>query len=161
SPVLAYNVAFLASFVGCALGAHALTWLLTRSHAAASVSALVFGFNPFRIAHVAHLELLVACWLPLSLLALHLYVRPYEVRWLGLFVVMWALQGLASGYCLFYPAPLIVFWACWFARAEPRRGIGGILLACGLVFLLLMPIFLGYRAIQNQLLLTRTFGEIE
>ena len=161
TPVLAYNVTLLSSFVFCALAAHALTWLLTRSHAAGTVSGLIFGFNPFRISHIAHLELLAVFWLPLAFAALHLYVRRFEVRWLVAFAVLWALQGLSSGYYLFYSAPVIGLWAIWFAREKPWRGIGAIMLACGVVFLALLPVLLGYRAIQDRLLLTRSFAEIE
>jgi hypothetical protein len=161
TPVLAYNVTLLSSFVLCALAAHSLTWLLTRSHAAGAVSGLIFGFNPFRISHIAHLELLAVFWLPLAFAALHLYVRRFDVRWLILFAVLWALQGLSSGYYLFYSAPVIGLWAIWFGRERPWRGIGAIMLACGVVFLVLLPVLLKYRAIQNQLLLTRSFAEIE
>ena len=161
TPVLAYNVTLLSSFVFCALAAHALTWLLTRSHAAGVVSGLIFGFNPFRISHIAHLELLAVFWLPLAFAALHLYVRRFEMRWLVVFAVAWALQGLSSGYYLFYSAPVIGLWAIWFAREKPWRGVGAIVLACGVVFLVLLPVLLGYREIQNRLLLTRSFSEIE
>ena len=161
TPVLAYNVTLLASFVLCALAAHALTWMLTRSHAAGAVSGLIFGFNPYRISHIAHLELLAVFWLPLALLALHRYVRGYELRWLALFAVCWLLQGLSSGYYLFYSAPLIGLWAIWFARDEPWRGVGAIVLACAAVVVALLPVLLGYRTIQNQLHLTRSFAEIE
>ena len=161
TPIVAYNVTLLSSFVLCALAAHALTWLLTRSHSAGAVSGLVFGFNPFRISHIAHLELLVVFWLPLAFAALHMYVRRFEVRWLVLFGALWALQGLSSGYYLFYSAPVIALWAIWFAREKPWRGVAAIMLACGVVFLALLPVLLEYRGIQNQLLLTRSFAEIE
>lgn len=164
TPVLAYNITLLSSFVFCALAAHALTWLLTRSHAAGAVSGLIFGFNPFRISHIAHLELLAVFWLPLAFAALHLYVRRFEVRWLVMFAVAWALQGLSSGYYLFYSAPVVGLWAIWFARdtsTRSWRGVGAVMLACGVVFLTLLPVLLGYRAIQSQLLLTRSFAEIE
>ena len=161
SPVLAYNVTLLLSFVFCALAAHALAWLFTRSHAAGAVSGLIFGFNPFRISHIAHLELLAVFWLPLAFVALHLYIRRYDMRWLVLFGFMWALQGLSSGYYLFYSAPVIGLWAIWFARDRPWRGVGAIALTCGLVFVALLPILLGYQSIQNRLLLTRSFAEIE
>ena len=161
TPVLAYNITLLSTFILCALAAHALTWLLTRSHAAGAVSGLIFGFNPFRISHIAHLELLAVFWLPLAFAALHLYVRRFEVRWLAVFALAWALQGLSSGYYLFYSAPVIGLWAIWFAREKPWRGLGAIVLACGVVILALLPVLLGYRAIQNQLLLARSFAEIE
>ena len=161
TPVLAYNVTLLSSFVLSALAAHALTWTLTSSHAAGAVSGLIFGFNPFRISHIAHLELLVVFWLPLALLALHLYVRRFEMRWLCLFAALWALQGLSSGYYLFYSAPVLGLWTMWFARDRPWRGVAAVMLACGVVFLGLLPVYLHYQAIQDQLQLTRGFGEIE
>ena len=161
TPVLAYNITLLASFVLSALAAHALTWTLTRSHAAGAVSGLIFGFNPFRISHVAHLELLAVYWLPLAFVALHLYVRRFETRWLCVFAVMWLLQGLSSGYYLFYSAPVIGLWTIWFARDQLWRAVTSVMVACGAVFLALAPVLLGYQAIQNRLLLARGFGEIE
>ena len=88
--MLAYNVTLLGSFVLCAFAAHALTWMLTRSHAAGAVSGLIFGFNPYRISHIAHLELLAVFWLPVAILALHRYVRGYQLRWLALFAAVLA-----------------------------------------------------------------------
>ena len=161
TPVLAYNVALLSSFVLAALGAHALAWTLTRSHVAGAVSGLIFGFNPFRISHIAHLELLAVCWLPLAFAALHVYGRRYDMRWLAVFAVCWWMQGLSSGYYLFYSAPMIALWAIWFARDRPTRGVLAIMLACGLVFVALLPVLLPYREIQNRLLLTRPRAEIE
>jgi hypothetical protein len=161
TPVLAYNITLLSSFAGCALAAHALTWMLTRSHAAGAVSGLTFGFNPFRLAHISHLELLVVFWLPLALVALHQYLKRFDFRWLAAFVALWTMQGLSSGYYLFYSAPLIVLWAFWFGRDEPWRGVAAVLAGAAASFLLVAPVLLAYRAIQNDLLLTRSFGEIE
>jgi hypothetical protein len=161
SPVLAYNVTLLSSFVLCALAAHALGWLVTRSHAAGAVSGLIFGFNPFRVSHIAHLELLAVFWLPLAFAALHVYVRRFEVRWLVLFAVFWLLQGLSSGYYLFYSAPVIGLWAVWFARDKLWRGVAAVMLACAAVLIALLPVLLGYKTIQDRLLLTRSSAEIE
>jgi hypothetical protein len=161
TPVLAYNVTLLSSFVLSAMAAHALAWLLTRSHGAGAVSGLIFGFNPFRTSHIAHLELLAAFWLPIALFALHRYVQRYEPRWLVLFTVCWWLQGLSSGYYLFYSAPVIALWAIWFARERLWQGVGAIALSCAVAVLALAPVLVGYRGIQNQLLLSRTFAEIE
>jgi hypothetical protein len=159
--VLAYNVTLLSSFVFAALAAHALAWTVSRSHVAGAVSGLVFGFNPFRISHIAHLELLVVCWLPLALVALHLYVRRDDIRWLGAFAVLWGLQGLSSGYYLFYSAPVIGLWTLWFARARPWASLAQVAAACASVFVVLSPLLLHYRLVQNRLHLERALGEIQ
>src|SRR5207249_9944839 len=73
SPIAAYNVTLLASFPLCAVAAHGLGFTLTKRHDAAAICGLAYGFNPFRIAHIEHLELLMAFGMPTALTALHLY----------------------------------------------------------------------------------------
>ena len=138
TPVLAYNVALLSSFVLSALAAHAAGVGAYGSHAAGMVSGLIFGFNPFRISHCPSRTAgrIGSRW-PL---------RPYtcscgsDLRWLAVFAVCWWLQGLSSGYYLLLPAPVIGLWAIWFARSRPWRGLAAIMLACGMVFVLLLPV---------------------
>jgi hypothetical protein len=160
-PVLAYNVTFVACFVLSALAAYALTWTLTRSHIAATVSGVVFGFNPYRMAHLAHLELQAAFCLPLALMALHRYIDAPRARWLVAFSVLMALQGLCSGYYLFFSIPLIGLWILWFARDAPWRRLAAIAGAWAIAYALLLPVLLQYRAIQSRLGLARTFGEMQ
>ena len=161
TPVLAYNVTFLSCFVFSALAAHALTWTLTRSHAAGFVSGLIFGFNPFRISHIAHLELQAAYWLPLAFVALHFYVRRFDTRWLIAFAALLTLQGLSSGYYLFYALPVVGLWILWFARDASWRRLAAMVAATAVPFVVLLPVLLQYQAIQQRMGLARTFGEME
>jgi hypothetical protein len=160
-PVLAYNVTFVSCFVLSALGAHALTWTLTRSHVAGLISGVVFGFNPYRMAHLAHLELQAAYCLPLALVALHRYIDTSRIRWLVAFSGLMALLGLSSGYYLFFSIPLIGLWIVWFARDAPWRRQGALVCAWALAFAVLLPVLTEYRAIQSRLGLGRTFGEMQ
>jgi hypothetical protein len=160
-PVLAYNVTFVACFVLSALAAYALTWTLTRSHAAAAISGVVFGFNPYRMAHLAHLELQAVFCLPLALVALHRYISAPKRRWLVAFAALMLLQGLCSGYYLFFSIPLIGLWILWFARDAPWRRLAAIIGAWATAFALLLPVLAQYRAIQSRLGLARTFGEMQ
>ena len=68
SPITAYNVAFLLTFPLSALAAHALVSRLTGRHDAAVIAGLVYGFNPFRIAHFPQIQVMTSYWMPLSLL---------------------------------------------------------------------------------------------
>jgi hypothetical protein len=160
SPVLAYNITFVAGFVSSALGAHALGWTLTRSHAAGVVAGIVFGFNPYRMAHLAHLELQTAGCLPLALLALHRYLETKRPRWLIAFSALLVLQGLCGAYYLFFSIPLVALWIVWFARDAPRRQLA-IATAWTASFAVLLPVLLQYQAIQSRLGLGRTFGEMQ
>ena len=58
SPITAYNIVWLATFPLCALAAHALAFTLTRRTDASVICGLAYGFNPYRAAHLSHLD----CW---------------------------------------------------------------------------------------------------
>ena len=58
NPLLAYNVAFFASFVLCAVSAYALTFCIAGRHDAALVAGLAFAFAPYRMSQLAHVQVL-------------------------------------------------------------------------------------------------------
>ena len=158
SPILAHNVVFLMSFPLCAIAAHVLASEMTGSDLAGLIAGLVFGFNPYRMDHLPHLELLAAWWLPVVLLALHRYLRDGNVRWLALFAAALALQGLTCGYYFFFAVPLLAAWILWFVR--PVRRMLPIGLAWAAAVVPLLPALLGYRSFLGRLNLHRDFGEI-
>ncbi len=107
-PLTTYNVALLLTFPLSAIAAHALVFDITKRHDAALVGGLVFGFNPYRVYHLGHLQMLWCFWMPLALLGLHLYLARNDRRWLWLFSVAWLLQALSNGYFLFFFGVLIL-----------------------------------------------------
>jgi len=157
-PVLAHNVVFLLSFPLCAIAAHLLARDLTGSDVAGFIAGVTFGFNPYRMDHLPHLELLAAWWLPIVFLALHRYVRDGQARWLALFSVSLALQGLSGGYYFFFAAPLIAAWIMWFVRSL-RQG-AAIAVAWAAAVIPLLPALLGYRHFLGRLALHRDYQEI-
>jgi hypothetical protein len=158
NPILAHNVVFLLSFPLCAIGAHALAREITRSDLAGVIAALTFGFNPYRMDHLPHLELLAAWWLPVVLLALHRYQRDGSVRWLVLFAAALALQGLSCGYYFFFAVPLLAAWILWFVRPVRRMLPIGVAWAAAVIPLL--PALTGYRHFLGRLNLHREYLEI-
>src|SRR5690348_16749403 len=102
SPLLAYNAAFLLSYVFSGLAAYFLAFVLTRCHAASLAAAVAFAFAPYRLSHTQHLQLLSSYWMPVAIAALHLFAASARWRWAALFAAAWALQALASGYYLFF-----------------------------------------------------------
>src|SRR5687768_14244463 len=101
SPLLAYNTVFFLSFPFCALATHLLCFELTRRHDVSVLAALAYGFAPYRMSQFAHVQVLSAYWIPLALLALHIFVRRPQWRWAALFAGSWLMQALACGYYLF------------------------------------------------------------
>ncbi len=74
-PVVAYNLVFVSSFLLSGLAAYLVVRRLTGSAPAAFVSALLFGFYPYRFEHYSHFELQMTYWMPLALLALHRFTE--------------------------------------------------------------------------------------
>jgi hypothetical protein len=150
-PVVAYNAAFLLSFVLSGLGAYFLGFVLTRRHDAALVSAVAFAFAPYRLSHTQHLQLLSSYWMPVAIASLHLFVESSRPRWAALFAVSWLMQALACGYYLFY---LTLFAALWLACLAVRRVTmrAAVTLGAGwfAAALVLAPVLLGYRSIQHE-----------
>jgi hypothetical protein len=172
SPTLTYNVMFLLSFPAAALAAHALAYRLTGRHDAGFVAGLAFGFAPYRAAQVPHLQTLWSCWMPLGLLALHRYLdrlrqgsgasgafSPERLRDLALFGLCWIMNGLSTGYYLFFFAVLVGLWLLWFGRSVAQWT--SIALAAGIASLALAPLLIGYQRYQSALGLTRSGSEIE
>jgi len=149
SPILAYNVTFLLSYLFCALGAYWLAFVLTRSHAASFVAGIAFAFAPYRLSHTQHLQLLSAYWIPIGVGALHRYLESPSWRWAALFSAAWVLQSLASGYYLFYLAAFAGLWILWFApRRLGVRDLARLAVAWLAGAVLLAPILLTYRSIH-------------
>ena len=158
--VTAYNLTFLASFPLCAVAAHALALTLTRRHSAGIVCGLVYGFNPYRVAHVEHLELLMAFGMPTALAALHLYADTRRTRWLGVFVVALTIQALTTSYYALFFTVFLGMWVLWFIRPSAWREAVAIVAAGAVSALIISPIVLGYASIHDSHNLTREFTEV-
>lgn len=160
--VLAYNAAFFLSFVLCALAAHLLCHVLTGRQSACFVAGLAFGFAPYRMAQLAHIQVLSAYWMPIALVGLHLYLQRRRARWLVVFAAAWLLQALSCGYYLFYLSALVGLWLIWFAAGRARwSDLAKVLGAWAVAALALAPIAYGYLKYQTAYGLRRWPDEIQ
>ena len=80
-PLIGHNVAFIATFVLSALGAHFLAYTMTRRHDVSAVAAVAFAFAPYRLPQTPHIQVLASYWTPVCLAALHRYDRTARPRW--------------------------------------------------------------------------------
>ena len=161
-PLLGYNVAFLATFVLSALGAHFLAFTITRRHDVSAVAAVAYAFAPYRLAQVPHIQVLSSYWTPACLAALHRYDRGGRARWAVIAAAAWLLQALACGYYLFFLSALVALWLIWFAAGRwPVRRLAVIAAAFGIAALLLVPFLRGYQVILRDTYgMKRSIGEI-
>ena len=105
--VIAYNIVFLSSLWISGIATYLLVERLTGSARAAFIAGLIYACYPYRLDHLSHLELQVTQWMPLGLLALHLFVatgrRPY--------VFALAFAGVAQLYSSMYYAVFFLIYA--------------------------------------------------
>lgn len=159
-PLVAYNIAFLSSFFLSGIAAYFLGFVLTRQYSTALVCAVAFAFNPYRLSHLGHLQLLATFWMPLSLAALHVYSRDGRARWAAVFALGWLLQALTSGYFYFFFSMLAALWLLWFARGWPAKRLATIGICWFIAALLMLPLLMGYKRIQGTYGFKRVPGEI-
>ena len=159
SPVAAYNVTFLVSFPLSGAAAHFLGYTLTRRHDAAFVGGLVYGFNPYRVAHIEHLELLLAFGMPVALGALHRYVESRRRIWLAAFAAALIIQVLSGSYYALFFTVLVALWVIWFLRPRAWRDVLAIAGAAGVAAVVVSPIVIAYSRIHDDYNLRRDFTE--
>jgi hypothetical protein len=157
NPTAAYNVAviltcWLSGFFGFLLGRH-----ITGSTFGGIVCGVAFGLAPYRAGQLAHLQVLAAQWMPLTLFAMHRYVSDERRRWLVLFAAGWLLQALSNGYYLLFFPVLIGAWLLWFGTLRQKLALGATFAASSL---LLIPTLLKYREVHALFSLRRNLGEM-
>ena len=106
-PVIAYNLLMLSGFLFSGIATYLLVERLTASPPAAFVAGLIYACYPYRFEHYGHLELQMTQWMPLGLLALHLFVSTGRWRYaIGL-----GLAGVAQLYSSMYYAVFFLIYA--------------------------------------------------
>ena len=128
---------------------------------AAWIAGLAFGFAPYRMDHLSHIQVLTAYWIPLGLLALHRYYRDHGTRWLGVFGVAFLMIGLSNGYYLFFYPVMILLWMLWFTPNEGWwRKTAAISMSGIAAVLVLGPTLLRYQSAHEVVGFRRGQGEI-
>jgi hypothetical protein len=79
-PVLVHNLMLLGAIVASETAMFALVRHVTGSRGAALLAGIIFGFAPYRFAHVMHMELQWTMWMPLAFLAMHRTLEKGRVR---------------------------------------------------------------------------------
>ena len=166
NPLATYNLTTLLTFPLSAMAMFALVYYLTRSGVAAFLAGLAYGFAPYRISNLPHVQMLASFWAPLALLGLHGYVdrhvrgsdaahlvgvRLTRDKWLVLYGAAWALQAAANGYALVFFSVLVGLWVLWFV-VLPRRwtALAGIAVATVIAALPLAPILYTYITVHAR-----------
>jgi len=177
--ILCYNLLFISTFALSGFGTYLLVRDLTGDKRAAFIAGLVYGFLPYRIASVPHVQVMSSQWMPFALYGLNKFLSLSEISVPGrsprdsrrakagaLAVGTGALvlQNWSCGYYLLYFAPfvpLFVLHRMWTNGQLKNWSIWGALAIAALLTLALsLPFLLPYQAAQQAFGIERPFGEV-
>jgi hypothetical protein len=170
--ILCYNLLFISTFALSGFGAYLLVRDLTGDTRAAFIAGLVYGFLPYRIASVPHLQVLSSQWMPFALWGLNRFITRLPApgsplpayRALALGTGALVLQNWSCGYYVLYFAPfvpLFVIHRMWTlgtlrtARTWVPLGVAALA-----TVMLSLPFLLPYREAQFLFGIERPFGEV-
>jgi len=150
----AHNTALLFAFATSFLGMWLLAGHLSGRPDTAIVSAILFAFCPYFYSHSAHVQLLMAGGIPLSLLALHRVADSPSVRrgvWLGAALAM---QALACAYYGIFAGLMVSYGVLFLATRRRLWRVRGfwIAVAAALVTasVLVLPFIGPYLELQRE-----------
>jgi len=170
--ILCYNLLFVSTFVLSALGAYLLVHDLTGDRRAAFIAGLVYGFLPYRIASVPHLQVMSSQWMPFALWGLNRFItrtpdpgsRTPAYRALVFGTGALVLQNWSCGYYLLYFAPfapLFVIHRMWASKKLADLRIWAGLSGAAIVTLALtLPFLLPYTQAKQLFGFERPLGEV-
>ena len=162
--ILCYNLLFISTFALSAFGTYLLVRDLTGDKRAAFIAGLVFGFLPYRIASVPHVQVMSSQWMPFALYGLNRFVTTGSRRALVGGTASLVMQNWSCGYYLLYFAPfvpLFVVHRMWTEGA--LRNVGtwvGLAAAAAATLVLTLPFLFPYQRAQQLFGIERPFGEV-
>jgi hypothetical protein len=151
--VLTYNLLFLSTSVLSALGTYLLVRDLTGDWRAGVISGLAFGFLPYRVAQISHLQVLSTQWMPLALWGLHRFIRYGSRRALAGGTASLVMLHWSCGYYILFFAPCVAafclheLWRLDQWRSRPRWM--GLVVAGAASLALTLPVLLPYLDVRS------------
>lgn len=163
APLVTYNVAVLLSLTMAAVTMYALARRFGAEPIAAYIAGTIYAYAPMHLDHIGHIGLLSAQWFPLILLLCDRIVVLPRVRDAIALAACLILQAISSQYYAIYLLLLVPLFLAivMLRRPEARRGTVWMhfVLAGMVAFLVVLPIALGYRRVQSEYAVGRTFGQ--
>jgi hypothetical protein len=162
--ILCYNVIFLSTFVLSGLGMYLFVRELSGHARGAFVAGLLFAFAPYRMGHLAHLNLLSMQWAPLALYGLRRYFDRRGYWPLAGAAAALIVQNLSSGYFVLYLVPFVALYVLWEVIARrvwsDRRLWLDLAAAAAMVAAATTPFLVPYFLLRNRLPALRDVREV-
>ena len=162
--ILCYNLLFISTFALSAFGTYLLVRDLTGDKRAAFIAGLVYGFLPYRIASVPHVQVMSSQWMPFALWGLNRFVTTGSTRALAGGTAALVMQNWSCGYYLLYFAPflpLFLVHRMWtLGKLKDVRVWMSLAAAGAAAIALSLPFLFPYQRAAETFGFQRPFGEV-
>lgn len=163
NPILCYNLLFLSTFALSALGMFLLVRELTDNLAAAFLAGLAFGFAPYRIASMSHVQVLSSAWMPFTLFGFRRFFATRRTVPLAGGTLGWIAQNLSCGYYLLFFSPIVALYLAWELTMRRLWSEGRLLArvaaAIAAMVVITLPFLLPYLHLRQLGFLPRSLDE--
>ena len=164
NPILAYDIAFLLTYVLAGAGMYLLARELTGRRDVALLAGLAFAFAPLRALHISHLQVLAWGWMPIALWGLHRYFSRRSTPALAVFAAAFTLEALSNGYFLYYLALASAFVVVYELAqrqtpADRLRAIAALAAAAAFILVFVGATAVAYVAVRERYGFTRPYGD--
>jgi hypothetical protein len=148
--IVAYNIVFLSGGVFSGVAMFYLVRALTGRRDAAWVSGAIFAIYPYRVEHLAHLELQMTMWMPIVLWCLHRALVSGALRDGVATGAAFGLQFLSALYygTFMMPYLIVVGSILWLARGRSLKPLRGLAVGAALAAIMFAPVAAVYLKTQ-------------
>ncbi len=163
APLTIYNIAVLVSLTMSAVAMYALARRFGAAPVAAFIAGTIYAFAPMHLDQIGHVGLLSAQWFPLILLLCDRIIVAPRVRDALALAACLVMQAISSQYYAIYLLLIVPLFLgiATLRRPEARRKVIWVhlILAGVLAFVVTLPVAVGYRRVQSEYNVRRTFGQ--
>lgn len=153
NPYAAYNSVAIMAFALAALCAYLLARTVGASRFGAAITALIYGYSPYMLAHIPHIQLLMTFGPALSLAALHRFIAAPTTRRAVALGAALTVTGLSCAYYGIFSGLLVSLAILWFAGVDGHwrqwQYWARTALAAGIVLAIILPFFIPYLSVRE------------
>jgi hypothetical protein len=160
-PLAVYNIAILLGFAISAYAGYLLARVATGKTAASAIAGLLYGFVPYKLGHLAHVQIIWSVGPALLLAALLLYRRRSSTGRAALVAIAFAASAIINIYLFLFGAVTLALTLVLIAIAE-RRGRRfwlTLFIALAIASIVVLPVLMPYAIVAKEYDMRRGDGE--
>jgi hypothetical protein len=160
-PLAVYNIAILLGFAISAYAGYLLARAVTGRIAASAIAGLLYGFVPYKLGHLAHVQIIWSAGPALLLAALVLYRRKSSTGRAALVAVAYGVSAIINIYLFLFGAVALALTLALIAIAErrDRRFWLTLLIALAIASIAILPVLMPYAIVAKEYDMRRGDGE--